>query len=172
MKKILLVFLSAVFLSFVASCGGNLYGKDCVELYDSHTEKYIALGDSREYVESLLGSPDTSGSTFCSYDTYDLLLGFEENKITQIQLGNVASSNVDVSERLKIANALTAKSTEEDFMNLFPDAVVNKDLEMTSIDFIPKGKSLKIADYDDNSGEKITVWVQSFSTGCQFVIIK
>lgn len=67
MKKIISLLCILCIIVCFSSCENKTFTQNDLSIYDNQTKQYIKLGDTKEYIDSVLGKPSDENGLDCEY---------------------------------------------------------------------------------------------------------
>lgn len=151
MKKLSIISVMLVLLCCLCSCGGNDVRYDAV--YDTVTKQYIALGDTQEQVEAILGKGEKANTLYINYN--GLNVQYYNSKAQTIFIDYKS----EASQRYKYGE-MDINLKEEQYHELYPEIEMVDFFSMGSndnlvheyqilFDYNEKGKLIRVEDNKD-----------------------
>lgn len=126
-KKIILCVLSILLLLILASCDKTIkYPYKHLGLYDTKTQQYIEIGDSKDKIDKIFGNEGTSYTGFYSnHYKYngDIVIAYDRNNQVEGINFSFDKSIYDVStedkKRYEMPDGINMASTVTEFINKY-----------------------------------------------------
>ncbi len=123
MKKVITFIMTLVLVVSVAGCGSSesKYEYEHIGIYDTKTEQYVDIGDSKDKVDRILGT-GTEGTTFSNYTNYadDLTIGYDDAHNVESLSVNYDPEDGETGERYALSDGFGYTDTVTDFIEKYP----------------------------------------------------
>ena len=177
MKKLLITLLAMTMILSCTGCGNKKekYPYEHIGIYDTKTQQYIDIGDSKNKVDKILGL--CSENEYGSYDYDDILsIRFDDdNKVEHISVYFDWFPDEGENERYTLADGTNYNSTVTEFINKYNHVYegdrFSDDDHAISVILQNKNNKIVMPTIDDvKNSTQMTTWEETENIDDMYII--